>query len=176
MFHRLFGGLTAALIGALLLVLPAAASVTFDPATGTGFVGKGDVQSAFGWNNPQLQANAGAVAFRYVVTGTLTQTCEREAGHSQVITRAFTRTLDVQASVSSRGRNISSGLNGPNTGFGLSGFASGAAGSAVPTDICPNSNPNPAENVWHPVSPVTLEGGSAGALYVTFGGTSVRIW
>jgi hypothetical protein len=176
MIHRLFGGLTAALIAALLLVLPAAASVTFDPATGSGFVGKGDVQSAFGWNNPQLQANASSVTFSYIVTGTLTQTCEREAGHSQVITRAFTRTLDVQASILSSGRNISSGLNGPNTGFGLSGFVSGAAGLAVPTDICPNSNPNPAENVWHPVSPAALEGGSAGALYVTFGGTAVRIW
>jgi hypothetical protein len=52
MFHRLFGGLSVALIAALLLVLPAAASVNLDPATGTGFVGKGDVQSAFGWNNP----------------------------------------------------------------------------------------------------------------------------
>jgi hypothetical protein len=44
--------------------LPAAfAAATFDPVTGTGFVGKGDVQLAFGWNNKQLQDNAAGVTF-----------------------------------------------------------------------------------------------------------------
>lgn len=33
----------------------ATATVTFDPTTGKGFVGKGDLQTAFGWNNNQLQ-------------------------------------------------------------------------------------------------------------------------
>jgi hypothetical protein len=42
---------------------PLMAAVTFDPATGTGFVGKGDVQSAFGWNNAGLQQNAAGVTF-----------------------------------------------------------------------------------------------------------------
>jgi hypothetical protein len=41
----------------------AAAEVSFDPATGTGFVGKGDVQSAFGWNNAKLQQYASSVTF-----------------------------------------------------------------------------------------------------------------
>ena len=51
-------------IGAALLfaVAIASASVTFNPATGTGFVGKGDVQLAYGWNNKQLQDNAVALA------------------------------------------------------------------------------------------------------------------
>lgn len=37
------------------------ATITFNPPPGdcTGFVGKGDVQTACGWNNAQLQANAG---------------------------------------------------------------------------------------------------------------------
>jgi hypothetical protein len=34
--------------------------VTFNETNGTGFVGKGDVQVAFGWNNKQLQTNATA--------------------------------------------------------------------------------------------------------------------
>lgn len=45
------------------VVASALAAVTFDASTGTGFVGKGDVQLAFGWNNKQLQANAAGVTF-----------------------------------------------------------------------------------------------------------------
>jgi hypothetical protein len=176
MSKRFFSGIALAFVAALLVVLPAAASVTFDPLTGTGFVGKGDVQSAFGWNNQQLQANAAGVSFTYIVEGTLSQTCEREAGASQVITRAFTQVISVQAAVGSAGRNNSSGLNGPNTGFFLTGFAAGSDGGALPADICPNSNPNPALNVWHPVSEITVVTGVGGGLYVNYGASSVRIW
>lgn len=55
---------TAAVI---LTASAAGAAVTFDPATGTGFIGKGDVQTALGWNNKALQtaeANGG-IAFTY---------------------------------------------------------------------------------------------------------------
>lgn len=64
--RRLLVAVTVA--GAAALAAVAYADVTFDPATGTGFVGKGDVQSAFGWNNKQLQNNAtaGYVRFAYV--------------------------------------------------------------------------------------------------------------
>lgn len=47
---KLIGAVTAA----VCMVGSALATVTFDPGTGTGFVGKGDVQNAFGWNNAQL--------------------------------------------------------------------------------------------------------------------------
>jgi hypothetical protein len=53
----------------------ASATVTFDPSTGTGFVGKGDVQLALGWNNPQLQANAAGVTFSYNATDTYAAVC-----------------------------------------------------------------------------------------------------
>lgn len=39
------------------------ALVTFDPATGQGFVGKGDIQLLTGWNDQALQKNAGDVSF-----------------------------------------------------------------------------------------------------------------
>jgi hypothetical protein len=45
-------------LGGLALVAAASvamASVTFDFGTGVGFVGKGDIQNAFGLNNPQVQ-------------------------------------------------------------------------------------------------------------------------
>ena len=37
-------------------------------ADGTGFVGKGDVQLAFNWNNATLQKNAVDVRFSYSAT------------------------------------------------------------------------------------------------------------
>jgi hypothetical protein len=52
---------------AAVLVLAASAvsaAVTFDAETGTGFVGKGDVQLVYGWNNKALQDNADDVQFR----------------------------------------------------------------------------------------------------------------
>ena len=50
-------------IGAALMFASAiaSASVRFDPPTGNGFVGKGDVQLVYGWNNKQLQDNAASV-------------------------------------------------------------------------------------------------------------------
>ena len=55
------------LVGAAVLAVPsiASADVTYNPATGVGFVGKGNVQTAFGWNNAALQKNAEAVMFKY---------------------------------------------------------------------------------------------------------------
>jgi hypothetical protein len=68
--------------------------VTFNPSTGKGDVGKGDVQLAFGWNNTQLQKNASGVDFLYDHTDTFAVTCvwEHEAGkeiktHTQNVTQ-----------------------------------------------------------------------------------------
>jgi len=41
----------------------AVASVSFDPATGTGYVDKTDVQAAFGWKEGTFQANARRLGF-----------------------------------------------------------------------------------------------------------------
>ena len=51
----MFAATAAALAASLTLASPAAGIVTFDPATGTGFVGKGDLQTVFEWNNKALQ-------------------------------------------------------------------------------------------------------------------------
>jgi hypothetical protein len=54
-----------AVAGAIAVTATVAfAAVTFDPETGTGFVGKGEVQEAFGWNNRMLQQYADDVEFR----------------------------------------------------------------------------------------------------------------
>jgi hypothetical protein len=56
------------LLGCLLAATTAYAIVTFDGATGFGFVGKGDLQTLYVWNNKALQDNAVAVSFRYNAT------------------------------------------------------------------------------------------------------------
>lgn len=57
-----------AFAASLALAAPATAAVTFDPATGTGFVGKGDVQLAFNLSNKDLQLKADSVSFTTVST------------------------------------------------------------------------------------------------------------
>lgn len=65
-FKKLFGAGLVAGAFAISSIGAAGAAVTFDPATGTGFVGKGDVQMPFGWNDAALQAKATGVTFGYV--------------------------------------------------------------------------------------------------------------
>ena len=60
---------------AALMTTAASASVDGDAATGW-FVGKGDVQTAFGWNNATLQTEAGDVSFRYDTSADYDVTCE----------------------------------------------------------------------------------------------------
>jgi hypothetical protein len=61
----------------VLAVTAVSAAVTFDLESGTGFVGKGDVQLAFGWNNATLQANAADLSFTYENMGEYTLVCSR---------------------------------------------------------------------------------------------------
>lgn len=63
---------------------PALATATFDPATGTGYVGKGDVQVPFGWNNTMLQSNAEKVSFTYVDSTEYDVTCKETVDVTEV--------------------------------------------------------------------------------------------
>src|SRR5215204_6817953 len=100
--------------------LPAAfAAVTFDPATGTGFVGKGDVQTALGYNNKQLQDNAGSLQFTFVST-TVSETsweCTNE-NNDKVQERERTTTTETTGVIDSIARE-----RNQITGFNLMGFS-----------------------------------------------------
>ncbi|MGZ5194736.1 MAG: hypothetical protein ACXWJM_05620 [Ramlibacter sp.] len=62
--------------------LAALASVTFDPTTGIGWVGKGDIQVVYGWTNKQLQnaEKAHAISFQYVAIDDFSAVCEWVTG------------------------------------------------------------------------------------------------
>lgn len=110
----------AAAASVVLVAAPASAAVTFDPATGSGFVGKGDVQLALGMNNKELQDAASSLQFDYSTTTTIstTWTCDRDGG-SQTQERANNTTTSVQGVV-----NAVSRVKSQVTGFTLSGYGS----------------------------------------------------
>jgi hypothetical protein len=95
------------------------AAVTFDPATGTGFVGKGDVQLVFGWNNKALQDNANSVQFSASSTTEVTWECTN-SNNDKVQERSRITTTEGLVSSIARERNqitgfILSGYNGTST-------------------------------------------------------------
>lgn len=134
----------------LMLAGPASASVTFDPScslassnnsTGAcGFVGKGDVQTAFGWKNATAQDEAANVSFRYDATATYDVTIQFDTGGVKNTTHhTVTQGKDttVNASVAAGPRQSPSQY----TGWNLTGLGTTTtSGDAIPQvgDSCPN--------------------------------------
>jgi hypothetical protein len=125
----------------------ALAIVSFDPATGTGFVGKGDVQLSFGgMNNKQIQTVANSVGFRANSTSVTEVSWEcTNTNNDKVQERAQTTTSSVQGIVTTVARENSKGKDGAVTGFFLNGYIGNATTTSTSTEgpavnSCPNSN------------------------------------
>jgi hypothetical protein len=118
-------------IVAALSAVAAYAAVTFDPATGTGFVGKGDVQLALGLNNAQLQAQAGSLQFASVstVVTEVSWICTNDR-NEQTQERERTTTTSIQGVLSSVARE-----RNQITGFFLTGY------NGVPTSSSTTEGP-----------------------------------
>lgn len=108
-----FGSFAIALAALALTLSTVAAAVDFDAETGEGFVGKGDVQTALGYNNKQLQDNAEDLVFSASSVSETTWVCQRDAG-TQTQERATTTTTQGVVSKVLRERNQVTGfiLNG----------------------------------------------------------------
>jgi len=112
------------------------ATVTFDSTTGSGFVGKGDVQLALGLNNAQMQAQAGSLSFTDQDIATYDVYCQNDNGHN-VLEQTFPRQRHVNATVAYDARS-----HKQVDGFNLSGFSAGNTGNN-PID-CPGGwTPDP---------------------------------
>jgi hypothetical protein len=114
------------------------AAVTFDSATGTGFVGKGDVQLALGLNNKKLQEKANDVEFRAssVVVTEVTWICTNTNNeNTQERQRTTTTTIAGVVSSAARERNQI-------TGFILEGYDGDTTESSTsegnPLNSCPS--------------------------------------
>jgi hypothetical protein len=163
---RKFAAVAALGAGMLLAAAGSASAYTLD-ASGLGWVGKGEVQSAYGWNNKAMQDNVSGVTFVYDSTSTFEVTCEFDTpgGTHHVITN--TKTTGVLASMGSDARTNSSGKQGPMTGWYLTGFGSGTStGGAVPAvgDGCPGNSGLGA------ITAVTQTGVGEGGLYAVWNG------
>jgi hypothetical protein len=132
-------GAGAVIAGSLAVASIATAAVTFDPATGTGFVGKGDVQLVYGWNNKALQDNAGNVQFRAssIVVTERSWVCTN-SNNQNTQERERTTTTTTQGVVSSVARERQQ-----ITGFNLTGYTAGTSTPTTGTDGPPlNSCPS----------------------------------
>ncbi len=142
MIKNIFAGIAAV---SMLAASPANASVTFDPLTGTGFVGKGDVQLVYGWNNAQLQSNASGVTFSFSQHDRYDVECEwttttggpnpREILHDITVT-SNTR---VNSSIAYEARKNSQGQI---TGFNLTGLGTTTTSGTTPVvgGTCPGAS------------------------------------
>lgn len=136
-------------------------AVAFDPGTGTGFVGKGDVQTALGFNNKQLNDSASSLIFTYSAT-TEQETswiCLNER-NQQEQERERTTTTETTGVVSIVQRDNKRQI----TGFNLTGFREGSTTSTSTTDgpklySCPNANSSYVLDSTVVGDPVVTSGG-----------------
>lgn len=178
---KIITGLVAG-AGALLLGMgTASATVTFDPSNGTGFVGKGDVQTAFGWNNQKAQSLGPYVTFSYDSTDVYSATCE-------FVTGAGTRGEQTHDVSISRHTGVSGTVDYTDRkhqqydGYILTGFVPGSTVTTgtVPvagdTCVATESDGIARNGVWIDTAdyPITLVS-STGGLSVTSGGVSVQL-
>jgi hypothetical protein len=164
----------AAAASVVLVAAPAAASVTYDSA-GYGFVGKGDVQTGFGWNNKTMQQNFGGVSFTFESEATYSAVCTFTTGNpdqpQSVQTHDITipRHTAVNATVAYEARRNSKGKDGDFTGWYLNGFGETTTSGTAPVlgESCVGSENGIAGNgTW---TSVTQTGETAGGLYAHYG-------
>jgi hypothetical protein len=157
----------------LLFAVSLFAAVTFDPDTGLGFVGKGDVQIAFGWNNAQLQSNANNVSFTYDASASYSGVCTWTTGEGTRGERTHNVAHTTSTSVLSALAYDPRQTKGQKqfTGFNLLGFGAVTTDGEIPLVGGPCQGNEGHDGTW---SAVTFEG-STGGLYVHFGSQSVLL-
>lgn len=148
-----------AVVGALLATAGTAlATVSFDTATGTGYVAKADVQAAFGWKEQTFQANARKLSFHSERLTSWTWDCLIDGQLS-------TLTADEQISQAVDSAAVGTAIRKNTfsvTGFDLNGFSAvPSVGSAA---SCPSGDPSNVRNA------------STDVLYVDFRSQSEPIW
>jgi hypothetical protein len=113
----------ATAVAALSVSFAAHGAVNVDEE-GVGFVGKGDVQSIYDWNNSMLQANAHLVRFKFSSTGTVSWYCEGvNAAGRTVTTDVRNEDIGTNAYINYDARK---NRTGQITGFVLNGFEGNA--------------------------------------------------
>ena len=164
--------LTIAAVAAIATISTAALAIVDVNDEGVGFVGKGDVQLKYGWNDQALQKNASGVSFsfnveeeyKYDCTFTIEVGGKVKTQEPQTTRRG--KTVKVDSSISYGART---NTNAKITGFNLNGFGPDLnSDGTVPVDggYCPGGPLNDGV-----ISNVELNS-STGGLFVSYGGLS----
>jgi hypothetical protein len=148
-----------AAIAAVAVFATAASAAWWIDGEGKGFVGKGDVQTALGLNNKELQAIAENLTFYYEDAATYAVTCTKELDKKE-LTKTFNRKRGISSSVdySPRSRNQ---VNG----FDLTGFLDEDSVDFGTTNPC-GTEGDPVASGWTMVGEPELIGSTSGILYV----------
>jgi hypothetical protein len=161
--HRL-----AALTFASIATFAANAEVTFDSASGAGFVGKGDVQQAFGWSNKQLQDNAAALTFTYSVVGSYTVVCTGHSNSNQNPRSFSDREIGVLAGIDFLSRRGGADQSKQINGFVLSGMDE--------ENVVSSGEGCPAAWTTEVSRTLNINEGTTIGLYVHFEDEGVKVW
>jgi hypothetical protein len=112
--------------------------VTFDPSTGKGFVGKGDVQTALGLNNAKMQTLAntqGGVTFTYVHTDIYNVVEAWATGNVDNPVSLNAHQISVTTTVVVNDEVVHANRTNPNsdvTGFNLTGLGTQTTDGTIP--------------------------------------------
>lgn len=151
----------------------AQAAVVFDQDSGNGFVGKGDVQLVFGWNNQALQSNAAGVSFRYEVVQEYDAVCTFTTGLGTRGQKTHNVRQHKSADVGSTlAYELRTNRKADVTGFILTGYQNGVVDVVLPQvgDACLGEGVN---GTWTSVTPT---GAAEGGLFVLYGQGAGLIW
>jgi hypothetical protein len=160
------------LLAMLVISATAFGEVIFDPTTGIGFVGKGDVQNAFGWNNATLQKNAEGVTFTFIVQDVYSVQVEFTSGNGSsegnyhLIT--VERVVSINATVGAEFR-----IHKQIDGFYLTGFGDKLQEGTVPqVGDQFNDNTGQGQAADKVIVGVTLVSSESSGFSVNYGGIS----
>jgi hypothetical protein len=153
--------------------MTAFAEVSFDSQSGAGFVGKGDVQSAFGWNNAALQQNYSGVTFTFRTDVTYSATCTyiTDAGTVEEETHEITDEIetDLTSYISSQART-----RNQVTGFFLTGYSGEVLlGEGTPVVGAPCLGAEGIVGTWTEVDVINS---TDIGLFVNYGSSSVQLF
>jgi hypothetical protein len=170
----------AAGVSTLALATAASATVTFDPGTGLGFVGKGDVQLVYGWNNAAAQRNIPSITFSYEKDVSYDATCTWDTvtggKNSKIITHIVTtsHTFAVSDAVQWDAR-----VHNQIDGIFLTGLGSETVTGSPPPNVgdsCVGGdiNPNTNQPIFGQITDVEVspDSSTVGTLFVTYNGNT----
>jgi opacity protein-like surface antigen len=148
-----------------MLAVPAAASasVDVDPATGNGFVGKGDVQYTFGGlNNTQIQGLAQSVKFTSQTSESYNAVCTWTTGEGtrgeKTHDVSHKSSTEVLSSIATEARQVKGQKQ--ITGFNLNGYGAKSEDGIVPVVGAPCPGNEGHEGVWTSVEQTDSTGPS----------------